>query len=98
MKNKAASQVFARIESSRRVRRPMAKGNAPTGFRNAPLALSVAKTAKRKWESGVQSLKCPHVRVFPPTPPLCRGELKGVEARAVILVARYLPSCQITNP
>ena len=86
MKNKAASQVFARIESSRRVRRPMAKGNAPTGFRNAPLALSVAKTEKRKWESGVQSLKRPHVRVFPLTQPLRRGELRGVEARAVLPV------------
>ena len=76
----------------------MVKGNAPTGFRDAPLALTVAKTAKRTWESGVQSLKRPHVRVFPLTPPLRRGEPKGVKARAVILVARYLPSCQITNP
>ena len=82
MKNKASSLVFARIEFCRRVRRPMVKGNAPTGFRNAPLALSVAKTEKRTWESGVQSLKRPHVRVFPPTPPLRRGELKGVAARA----------------
>ena len=84
MKNQASSQVFARIESSRRVRRPMAKGNAPTGFCDVPLAHTVAKTAKRTWESGVQSFKRPHVRVFPPPPPLRRGELKGVAARAEI--------------